>query len=324
MSSNKAKYRQLLEIENTIPIFSRDWWMDAVCGEDNWDVFLVERNGEIIASMPYYVRKKYGFTAITQPKLTQTNGIWIKYPSNQKLSSRLAYEKKVMTKIIQQLEALRVDYYSQNFHYSFINWQPFYWKGFQQTTRYTYVIDNLTDMDKVFNGFSKSQRNNIRRASREAIVSEIESIRDFYDMNELVYKRQGLATPYAFNFVKKLDEACKKHSSRKIFCAGDEVGRLHSMLYLVWDEQSAYLLMSGSDSKGRKNNYKALLVWEAIKHAATVTQRFDFEGSMVKFIAEYNRGFGPKLKPYHQIFKRSPRLDFLWSARGMLKAVLGK
>lgn len=79
MNSNKDKYRHLLETEKTIPIFSRDWWMDAVCGEDNWDVLLVEKNGEIVASMPYYIHKKYGLTVITQPTLTQTNGMWIYY-----------------------------------------------------------------------------------------------------------------------------------------------------------------------------------------------------------------------------------------------------
>ena len=30
--------------------------MDAVCGQDNWDVLMVESDGEIIASLPYYIK----------------------------------------------------------------------------------------------------------------------------------------------------------------------------------------------------------------------------------------------------------------------------
>lgn len=71
MTSNKDKYRDLLETETTIPIFSRDWWMDAVCGEDNWDVLLVEKDNEIVASMPYYKKKKIwvncNYTATSYP-----------------------------------------------------------------------------------------------------------------------------------------------------------------------------------------------------------------------------------------------------------------
>ena len=43
--SNKSKYRNLCTKEKTTPIFSKDLWMDAVCGENNWDVLLVERGG---------------------------------------------------------------------------------------------------------------------------------------------------------------------------------------------------------------------------------------------------------------------------------------
>ncbi|NLV20969.1 MAG: GNAT family N-acetyltransferase [Syntrophomonadaceae bacterium] len=324
MNERKQTYRVYCQNEKTIPIFSRDWWMDAVCGEDNWDVLLVERDNEIVASMPYFKKNKYGLTAITQPPLTQTNGIWIKYPPGQKYSSRLSYEKEVMTEIIDQLQALNVDYYCQNFHYSITNWQPFYWKGFQQTTRYTYVIDNLTNLNDIFSGFSKVVRKNIRRAAQEANVYDTENIDVFYDMNKLVFERQDLNIPYSFELIKTLDRACKEHNSRKIFCAEDETGRLHSILYLVWDEQSAYLLMSGTDPAVRDSNYKTLLVWEAIKHAANVTQKFDFEGSMIESIAEYFRKFGPKPKPYYQISKSSPRLRFLSSGREMLRTVIGK
>jgi len=38
---DKELYREFCKVEDNIPIFSKDWWMDAVCGEDKWDVILI-------------------------------------------------------------------------------------------------------------------------------------------------------------------------------------------------------------------------------------------------------------------------------------------
>jgi len=76
MISNKQIYRDFCKTEPTIPIFSKDWWLDAVCGKDNWDVAVVEKGGQIIASMPYYIVKRRGMRTIAMPKLTQTMGQW--------------------------------------------------------------------------------------------------------------------------------------------------------------------------------------------------------------------------------------------------------
>jgi hypothetical protein len=124
----KDEYRNMCSIENSIPIFSRDWWMDAVCGPDNWDVIIVKKDNQVIAAMPYYLNKEKKSIRITQPLLTQTNGIWIKYPPGQKYFKMLSYQKDIMGEIIDRLESLKVDSFSQNFHYSVSNWLPFYWR----------------------------------------------------------------------------------------------------------------------------------------------------------------------------------------------------
>jgi hypothetical protein len=46
--TNKDKYRQLCSKETSLPLFSRDWWLDAACGETLWDVLLVEEKEKIL------------------------------------------------------------------------------------------------------------------------------------------------------------------------------------------------------------------------------------------------------------------------------------
>jgi len=44
-------------------------------------------------------------------------------------------------------------------------------------------------------------------------------------------------------------------------------------------------------------------VWHAIKHSATVTKSFDFEGSMIEPIERFFRAFGAIQTPYFAISK---------------------
>jgi hypothetical protein len=85
--------------------------------------------------------------------------------------------------------------------------------------------------------------------------------------------------------------------------AQDAQGRLHAAAYIVWDEQAAYYLMGGADPELRTSGATSLLMWEAIKFASTVTQTFDFEGSMIESIERFFRAFGAKQKRYFRVSK---------------------
>src|SRR3989338_196840 len=179
--ANKDKYRSLCQNEPTIPIFSRDWWLDTVCSHGIWDVSIVEKNGEIVASLPYYSKKIYGKSAITMPPLTQTMGPWIKYPPGQKLATKISYEKDILKELISKLP--RFDYFEQNFHHSVTNWLPFFWNKFNQTTRYTYIIRDLSNADRLFSDLRENIRRNIRKAEKELTVKQGDDVEKFYQLN---------------------------------------------------------------------------------------------------------------------------------------------
>lgn len=301
--TNKEIYSKYCNTELTIPIFSRDWWMDAVCGEENWDVILVEKGGQLVAALPYYFIKKGKGIKICQPTLTQKNGIWLKYPQNQKLTAKYSYERKLIRDVIEQLEKLKLISYNQNFDYPFQNWLPFYWHGFKQYTRYTYVIDNLTNMDKSFMNIDSKTKNQIRKAEKAVKVKDDLSIEEFYKLNKMTFKRQNMSMPYSLEFVKRLDNACSKNNCRKIFYAEDEEKRKHAAIYIVWDENSAYYLMGGADPELRNSEATSLLMWEAIKYVSNVTKKFDFEGSMIEPIEKFFSSFGTSQIQYFNISK---------------------
>jgi hypothetical protein len=296
-------------------LFCQPWWLDAVV-PDAWDEVVLEKNGEFLARMPYAIRRKRGKTKIFMPSLTQTLGPTLR-PSKAKRFKRLSEQKKLMTELIEQLPPF--DRFQQNFHYSITNWLPFYWKGFHQTTRYTYVLDDLSDPESLFKDFRENIRGDIRKASKQGVVVRDDLGMDaFLELHEATFDRQKMEMPYSQAFVRRLDEACVANDARKMLFAVDASNRIHAAAYIVWDRESAYYLMAGTDPSLRNTGATSLVLWEAIRFAATVTKKFDFEGSMLEPVERYFRAFGGRQMPYFQITKDNPasRIGRLFSGSG--------
>src|SRR5262249_50291250 len=270
----------------TNSIFQQRFWLDAVA-PGAWDVVDVVSGGEIKARLPYVISKnRLGMTIISMPRLTQTLGPWLAHAEG-KYAARLARQKELMASLFTGLPAH--DLFSQNFHHSITNWLPLHWQGFSQTTRYTYVIESLEDLDRVWTGFEADVRRDVRRAREQLIVRTDPDVERFLDINELTFKRQDKGLPYTRDLVRRLDDACARRGARRMFFAEDAEGRTHAAVYIVWDRDSAYYLMGAADPELRRSGATSLLLWEAIQFASGVARRFDFEGSMIESIERFFR-----------------------------------
>lgn len=307
----KKLYRAFSQEEPSLPIFSRDWWLDAVAGPDGWDVVLAVRGGEVTAAMPYQLRRRFGLRWLSQPRLTPVLGPWIR-PSSAKPAVALAQEKEQMEELIANLPSF--DYFTQNWHHSQSNWLPFYWRGFSQTTRYSYVLSNLGDQAALWRNLEKSVRTTIRKAQNRfgLKVRRDLGLEVFLELNRKTYLRQGLQPPYDDAQVRRLDAACAARNCREIFIAVDEQGRPHAGEYMVWDENSAYALMGGADPSLRHSGATSLCLWEAINQAAQLAPSYDFCGSMIESVERQFRAFGAQQRPYFRITKaRNPLLRLI-------------
>lgn len=301
---DKQKYRILCEQESNMPVFSQAWWLDSVAG-DNWNVVLVEKEGIIQASMPYVVKKRYGLTFLSHPPLTQNLGPWIR-ASVAKYSKQLSQEKDLMQALIEKLP--KYDYFNQNWHYSKNNWLPFYWSGFEQTTRYTYVIEGISNFENVFSEFEHSKRKNIKKSEPLVEVVYDISAEEFYENHKMTLKKQGGVISYEFSIFKKIyDEGYRRNQARTI-AAYDTDGNLHAALFVVWDEMSAYDLISTIDPDYRVYGAASVLVRDIIKYTSSFVDKFDFEGSMIEPVERSFRQFGAKQKTYFAISKTNSKL----------------
>jgi hypothetical protein len=317
--ARKDSYRRLCTEETSIPLFMRDWWLDTTCGPENWGVALAQNGDKITGALPYRMRRTLGLTDLGQPPLSAGLGPWLR-PLEMKAANRLGHEKDVMTALIDDLPSFGL--YQQVWHPEMTNWLPFYWRGFQQTTAYTYILEDLRDEKALWSQMRENIRGDIRKATGRfnVRVRDDIDINAFLDLSSKTFERQGKTLPYSREFVLRLDAVCAARQCRAILVGEDNQGRHHAGAYIVWDENSAYYLMGGGDPELRNSGATSLCMWEAIRRAASVTKRFNFEGSMIEPVERYFRAFGGTLTPRFAVKKiNSPLLQLAFLAKKALR-----
>lgn len=234
-------YRDLCDAEESIPLFCQAWWLDAVCGENNWDAAVVKRGDEIHAALPYYMPSTW---IVGMPKLTQHMGPWLR-PGQGSYGKELSRQMQLTTELIAQLPPFKT--FQQNFHYSVTNWLPYYWKGYTQTTRYTYVLDDLSDLDALWKGLSGSKsRTPIRKAKKLGIgIVDNLGVAQLQKIHDATFERQQKVNPIPFELLERVHAATTSRNSGKMLFAVDENEKVHAAAFVVWTPQSAYFLMEG-------------------------------------------------------------------------------
>lgn len=297
-------------------VFEQPWWLDTVAPGE-WRELIVEEEGEVLARWPI-VEKKNG---IEMPKLTQTLGFWI---SGKILASDNYYNqrKRVTNLLLEQLPENEninicldssVDYFL-----------PMLWMGFNIRPHVSYRLDDLTDLDQIFNHFGNIVKENIKRASKKLTIKEIDDIEILLRLLDKTFSRQNMKNPWSDEMIRNIYRACKKHSACQLFYALDSDGNVHSGNLFVFCEKVFYNLISGTDPKYRSSGASTLLVWKGIKFASKVSRSFDFEGSMLEGVENFIRQFGGKRIVYYHIEKKKQGFfkDLFFKTLDLLKKAL--
>lgn len=315
---SREAYRGLCAADDSIPLFSQAWWLDAVAGEA-WDVVLAYQGGQVVGALPFTLRRRWGLTLLTQPKLTQTLGPWVR-PTNKSYPKMLAHEKDVLGALADGLPYHH--YYAQNWHWDRQNWLPFYWRGFEQSTRYTYRLNGLCDEEALWKGLQENIRREVRKARDryQIVVRPAHSLDEFLALNRMTFERQGRSLPYSRKLVEGIEKAAATRGARDCLVAVDEEGNRHAGAYIIRQGDTAYYLMGGGDPELRNSGATSLVLWEAIRSQPAGVDVFDFEGSMVEPIERFFRGFGAQQVPYFRVSRsRSRALNIATCLRSGLK-----
>ncbi|MCF8246281.1 MAG: GNAT family N-acetyltransferase [Saprospiraceae bacterium] len=295
------------------PIYYHPWWLDIVCAKGGWDVCLhLSKEGKILGVLPYFLTNILGVKVIRTPPFTPTLGVWLDYSNcSDRNVSRYGFEMEAIAILVEQLP--KVGSYHQIHPVQFENWYPFYWRGYQQTTRFTYIFE-VMDLNRIKNGMKENVRNKIRKAEKLGLtVNRENNLEKLILLLKKTFNRQKLSFELDISILLPLHEAIQYRNQGLIYFIEDSNYNLHAAMYLIWDDCTAYCWLSGSDELYRNSGAMQLLIWHAINDVACMGKKFNFEGSMLPHIEPVFRAFGAERKPILQLRKfGNPLVKLIW------------
>jgi hypothetical protein len=296
MNDRKQKYQSFLTENPYLPIYIQDWYLDLVCGKENWDAAVVEKAGKVVAVLPYCVKRNRFFKWIGMPLLSKMHGPYVAHQYNN-----ARHHHAMVHDLVSQLP--KVDFYQQAMSYDFQNWLPYLWDGYSQVTLYSYVLDDLRG-DVLLSNMDADCRRRVKIGGGTLALKTDVSLKVLHQLLTKTFERQNLKPPFGYQYLEKYYLELKTHSSCALLAVVDKEQNVQSVALLIWDKTSSYYLLEANHPNGDKNA-SIYLKWLAIKYTHEVLKltKFDFEGSISKRIEKIYREFGAKAMPYFVIKK---------------------
>ena len=296
-------------------LFSEPWWLEAIA-PGRWGEVSVEENGRRVAEMRYVSRTgRFGLVRLGSDSLAPRIGPSFDLPQT-KSPTMIGRSNELAERLVSQLP--RYDYLSFELS-SAAPWLPFFWTGFRQMTRYSYVLRDLGDLDAVWAGMSQGTRNAIRKGELTLSV-----VRDrgqaIHDLVVATFRRQRMRNPYPRATLDRAIHASQREGKGAVLTAVDAQERPTAAAFFVWDDDRMYYLVGASDPHA-SGGAMSVILWHAIQLAASQRLMFDFEGSMIPTVEKFFRGFGGRLEPYSHITDTSRRLAVALAVRDIGLAV---
>lgn len=276
-----------------------------------FEIWVVDE-GEIQAGIPL-VRNEVGH--LSNPLFAKYLGLLVR-PLEGATPARASLFFRLADTLLTGLPTTATFDYTH--HPSFENWLPYYWLGFRQESRYTYVqAGGDGTLDHVLGRCDAKLRSNIRKADKDGIGVVAECAPDaLYRCVAATFQQQGGNPPFSRERLMRLVEGWQELGVWRVLAATDGSGVVQAVAGLVEDAGHRYLILNGTDRTVAHPHANALVVAHAVADAAAGGRALDFEGSMMAPIERFYRQYGGALTPFSAIWKPGLRV---WSKRSAVK-----
>jgi hypothetical protein len=283
-----SPYDELVATSPQGSVFCTSWWLDAVA-PGHWRTNELEENGRVVAAWPTVVRTtRLGEVHAGAPLTPFLGPLFPPGEGARRRSREIAFVESLLERIggFAHLEA--------RCNPAFDYWTPLRWRGFRQTTNYTWRLPDLSDLDTVFAGFRENIRGHVRAAEKSGMSVAEGGLADFLELHRRRFARDPVG-------IDRIDAAARERSARTILVARDTDGTPRAGGYFVHDERFTTYLLAATDAEAR--GAASLVLWEAIKRASSRGTAFDFEGSMLRHVESFVRSFGGVPTPYSIVWR---------------------
>jgi len=236
------------------------------------------------------------------PPLTRTLGPTFTRVSAGPQLSDLAYYRLLLELIAKLPDVVG---FEQIFDPQCNNLLAFQVSGFSIEAHYTFRLQNCCDLGELWKGLRDKTRNEIRRSQDHCLLYRSSDISTFVEFYEANLRRSGKSMIPERGRMKKILEAAVNNDAGESMLCHTAGGDLSAAIFVVWDDQYYYYLLSTRDKRVADNGALSLLLWNALQLAGQVNRGFDFDGFDTCGSANFVRQFGGRILPRWKVLRRS-------------------
>ncbi len=188
--------------------------------------------------------------------------------------------------------------------------RPYSWNGLSVNPEFTYVVDlaDSTDIEDAMSGFSKTLRNEMRRADDLDLSIEREGVRSalqIYDDVAEQYEAHGDSAPMSRPFVRDLLSALDSDRWR-VYVARTPDGTYKSGIITLFSADRAYFWQGGVTASYEGVSVNNLLHRAILEDIVTDPKLesiagYDLVGANTERLCEYKGKFNGTLEPYYVV-----------------------
>lgn len=243
-------------------------------------------------------------------------GVWIDYRGRaERLGKREAYENTIVADIVSKLP--HYDVFHIAFDARFQNWQQLYRLGFRQTSYYSYILEPA---ENLLVQLSYNMRREVRLLQADYTVDSQVSLEEYWGFYEKSYRQRGRISSYSREPFFRLCEAALRHNACCLIGCRNKAGTLFSVAGIFMDSRRMYNMFNTFDTS-TKFSTLPLVTLSAIETTRQNGLLFDFEGSMIPGVANYNLKFNAVKEPYFVITDYSDKYRLLNGLRESARAM---
>lgn len=269
------KYDACIQTALNSRIYAFSWYLNCVA--DNWDV-LVLNDYEAVMPLPW--RQKYFIKYIYPPAWTQQLGVFSSTEVNELLIAEF------VNSIPKKFKKITIQFNSQN-NVSFIKTEK----------RINYVLDLNKPYEEIHKGFNKNRKRIIKNglSLTYTINKNIDTVEflDFYldEPKKFQLKQHQITT--LKNVLNSNNKAVN------VWGISEDEKLIAGLVWLKDDKRITYLLPI-TTKQGKEKGLQTLLISKIIEKHQKSNLFLDFEGSMIKGVADFYKSFGGIPETYLQ------------------------
>lgn len=269
-------------------IFQQSWWLDCVTG-GRWEAVTVRKDGRTVGWLPYLVSRRWGFAISNMPLLTHTLGPVVDAGVGRP-NTRLHNRYTITSELLQQLPKLA--HFRQVLAAGTEEALPYQAYGCHVKCQFTFISD-CSDVQAAWKAMRDKTRNLIRRSQERSVVTEPGDPEEFLRFYAANCDSRQQINRYHTPIARRLLELCLQRDQGRIYLSrapGSE--RPNAGIFVVWDADSMYFLMSSRTPDSTDNGAISHLVWLAMNEAHRRGLKFDFDGVSSPGTFRFLSGFG--------------------------------